>query len=251
MSRRRIVIGGVAALIFVVGWVFSRDTIQKSVWAEAKRGDLVLTVEVNGVLQAVHTPVGPPEVPDVYDFKIAMMAPEGTDVAPVPRCSPSTRASWSASSSKKPRASPPASASRRRRKDSRDGARERRAAARRGHLAYAGRPRSSSRSLKSSSRASSCGSPASTSRTPSARSSSSKPSSRRTPCGGGGARGAARAEGRRRSRVRRSSLDRRDVRQSRESGHGRLRDQLARREEEGRRLAWRGERVLEIPTSAP
>jgi multidrug efflux pump subunit AcrA (membrane-fusion protein) len=82
MSRRRIMIGGAAALIFVVGWVFSRDTIQKSVWAEAKRGDLVLTVEVNGVLQAVNsTPVGPPEVPDVYDFKIAMLAPEGTDVA--------------------------------------------------------------------------------------------------------------------------------------------------------------------------
>jgi multidrug resistance efflux pump len=37
---------------------------------------------VNGVLQAVNsTPAGPPEVPDVYDFKIAMMAPEGTDVS--------------------------------------------------------------------------------------------------------------------------------------------------------------------------
>jgi multidrug resistance efflux pump len=83
MSRRRAVaIGGVAALLLVGGWVFSRDTIQKSVWADAERGDLVLTVEVNGMLQAVNsTPAGPPEVPDVYDFKIAMMAPEGTDVA--------------------------------------------------------------------------------------------------------------------------------------------------------------------------
>ncbi len=81
MSRRAVVIGGLAALIVLSGWAFSRDTVQKSVWADAERGDLVLTVEVNGVLQAVNsTPVGPPQVPDVYDYKIAMMAPEGTDV---------------------------------------------------------------------------------------------------------------------------------------------------------------------------
>lgn len=82
MSRRSFVIGGLAALILAGWWMVSRGSIQKSVWAEAERGDLVLTVEVNGVLQAVNsTPVGPPQVPDVYDFKIAMMAPEGTDVA--------------------------------------------------------------------------------------------------------------------------------------------------------------------------
>jgi HlyD family secretion protein len=82
MSRRFLVIGAAGAAVLVGGWVFSRDTIRRSVWADAERGDLVLTVEVNGVLQAVNsTPVGPPQVPDVYDFKIAMMAPEGTDVA--------------------------------------------------------------------------------------------------------------------------------------------------------------------------
>jgi hypothetical protein len=82
MSRRALVIGGLAAMILVAWWAFSREAIQKSVWAEAERGDLVLSVEVNGLLQAVNsTPVGPPEVPDVYDFKIAMMAPEGTDVS--------------------------------------------------------------------------------------------------------------------------------------------------------------------------
>jgi len=81
MSPRSLVIGGLSALVLVGGWAFSRDTVQRSVWADAERGDLVLTVEVNGVLQAVNsTPVGPPQVPDVYDFKIAMMAPEGTDV---------------------------------------------------------------------------------------------------------------------------------------------------------------------------
>jgi multidrug efflux pump subunit AcrA (membrane-fusion protein) len=80
--RRRwfIAIAAVAALL-AGWWAFSREPIPKGVWAEAERGDLVLTVEVNGVLAAVNsTPLGPPQVPDVFDFKIAMMAPEGTDV---------------------------------------------------------------------------------------------------------------------------------------------------------------------------
>ena len=81
MSRRPFMIGGAAAVIVAGWWGFSRETVPKSVWAEAERGDLVLTVEVSGVLQAVNsTPAGPPQVPDVFDFKIAMMAPEGTDV---------------------------------------------------------------------------------------------------------------------------------------------------------------------------
>jgi multidrug efflux pump subunit AcrA (membrane-fusion protein) len=74
-------VGAVVAAVAAVGWGFTRETVPKSVWAEAERGDLVLTVEVNGVLAAVKsTPVGPPQIPDVFDFKIAMMAPEGTDV---------------------------------------------------------------------------------------------------------------------------------------------------------------------------
>ena len=81
MSRRSLAIGAALAAVVALWWAFSRETIPKSVWAEAERGDLVLTVEVNGVLAAVNsTPVGPPQVPDVFDFKIAMMAPEGTDV---------------------------------------------------------------------------------------------------------------------------------------------------------------------------
>jgi HlyD family secretion protein len=81
MNRRWVAIVGVLAASCVGWWAFSREPVPKSVWAEAERGDLVLTVEVNGVLAAVNsTPVGPPQVPDVFDFKIAMMAPEGTDV---------------------------------------------------------------------------------------------------------------------------------------------------------------------------
>jgi len=72
-----------AAVVLAAGawWAFSRETLPDSVWATAERGDLVLTVEVTGALAAVHSdPVGPPQVPDVWDFKISMMAPEGKDV---------------------------------------------------------------------------------------------------------------------------------------------------------------------------
>ena len=81
MRRKTVAVGAVVAALAAVGWGFTRETVPKGVWAEAERGDLVLSVEVNGVLAAVKSsPVGPPQIPDVFDFKIAMMAPEGTDV---------------------------------------------------------------------------------------------------------------------------------------------------------------------------
>jgi multidrug efflux pump subunit AcrA (membrane-fusion protein) len=81
MRRRVLAVAALLAALFVGWWAFSREPVPKSVWAEAERGDLVLTVEVNGVLAAVNSsPIGPPQVADVFDFKISMMAPEGTDV---------------------------------------------------------------------------------------------------------------------------------------------------------------------------
>jgi HlyD family secretion protein len=50
-------------------------------WAEARREDLVIGVPVTGTLSAVQsTVIGPPQVPEVWDFKIAFMAPEGMTV---------------------------------------------------------------------------------------------------------------------------------------------------------------------------
>ncbi len=50
-------------------------------WTEVKRQDLVVGVEVNGTLSAVQSvAIGPPQLPSVWDFKIAFMAPEGTEV---------------------------------------------------------------------------------------------------------------------------------------------------------------------------
>jgi multidrug resistance efflux pump len=81
MRRRSIVIGAVPVVLFAGWWAFSREPVPKSAWANAERGDLILTVEVTGALAAVNTaPIGPPQLADVFDFKISMMAPEGTDV---------------------------------------------------------------------------------------------------------------------------------------------------------------------------
>jgi HlyD family secretion protein len=50
-------------------------------WAEVRREDLVIGVPVTGTLSAVQsTVIGPPQLPEVWDFKIAFLAPEGMQV---------------------------------------------------------------------------------------------------------------------------------------------------------------------------
>ncbi|HEY0250134.1 MAG TPA: hypothetical protein VGC41_01365, partial [Kofleriaceae bacterium] len=50
-------------------------------FVDVKRDDLVIGVEVEGELQAIDsTDVHPPQIPDVWDFKIAQLANEGDDV---------------------------------------------------------------------------------------------------------------------------------------------------------------------------
>lgn len=50
-------------------------------WLTVKRDDLVLDVEVTGKLAAVSSDLlGPPGLPEIWDYKIAMMAPEGATV---------------------------------------------------------------------------------------------------------------------------------------------------------------------------
>jgi HlyD family secretion protein len=49
-------------------------------WAAVTRGDLVSGVDVIGTLAALDSgSFGPPQLNDVWEFKIAMMAPEGSD----------------------------------------------------------------------------------------------------------------------------------------------------------------------------
>jgi multidrug efflux pump subunit AcrA (membrane-fusion protein) len=50
-------------------------------WVEVRRDDLVVGVPVAGTLSSVQAiRVGPPQVQDVWDYKIAFMAPEGMQV---------------------------------------------------------------------------------------------------------------------------------------------------------------------------
>src|SRR5205085_6773606 len=50
-------------------------------WVRPTRGDLIAGVEVTGTLAAVESDrFGPPQINDMWDFKISMMAPEGAEV---------------------------------------------------------------------------------------------------------------------------------------------------------------------------
>jgi multidrug efflux pump subunit AcrA (membrane-fusion protein) len=75
----------VAALVlfFFGGWTLRNKLAadRQGDWVRVSRGDLVTGVEVSGVLAAIETDsLGPPQIPDVWDFKISMLAPEGTEV---------------------------------------------------------------------------------------------------------------------------------------------------------------------------
>jgi len=82
MKRFAIPVAAVA-LFFFGGWTLHNKLAadRQGEWVNATRGDLVTGVEVTGVLAAVETDaLGPPQIPDVWDFKISMLAPEGADV---------------------------------------------------------------------------------------------------------------------------------------------------------------------------
>lgn len=73
----------VVAVALVALWAFtgSRSAAAEEEWAQVGRQDLVLGVEVTGTLSAVQSvELGPPQVPNVWDVKIAFMAPEGVEV---------------------------------------------------------------------------------------------------------------------------------------------------------------------------
>src|SRR5438477_10844320 len=82
MKRFAIPIAAVV-LFFFGGWTLRNKLAadRQGEWVSVARGDLVTGVEVAGTLAAVDSDtLGPPQIPDVWDFKISMLAPEGTDV---------------------------------------------------------------------------------------------------------------------------------------------------------------------------
>jgi HlyD family secretion protein len=84
VNRLRLIVPIAAvALFFLGGWTLRNKLAadRQGEWVEIKRSDLVTGIEVTGTLSAIDSDLlGPPQIPDVWDFKISMMAPEGSDV---------------------------------------------------------------------------------------------------------------------------------------------------------------------------
>jgi multidrug efflux pump subunit AcrA (membrane-fusion protein) len=71
------------AIFFFGGWTLRNKLAadRQGEWVRVTRGDLVTGVEVTGTLAAVQSDsLGPPQIRDVWELKLSMMAPEGTEV---------------------------------------------------------------------------------------------------------------------------------------------------------------------------
>ncbi|HYH07200.1 MAG TPA: HlyD family efflux transporter periplasmic adaptor subunit [Thermoanaerobaculia bacterium] len=83
-KRLRVIIPVAAVGLFLfVGWAFRNKLAadRQGEWVRVTRGDLVTGFEVTGTLASMSSDsLGPPPLPDVWDFKIAMLAPEGAEV---------------------------------------------------------------------------------------------------------------------------------------------------------------------------
>jgi HlyD family secretion protein len=70
-------------LFFLGGWTVRNKLAadRQGQWIPLTRGDLVSGVEVTGTLAAIESDsLGPPPLEDFWDFKLSMLAPEGSDV---------------------------------------------------------------------------------------------------------------------------------------------------------------------------
>ena len=83
MTRKRIILMVVATCILLIVGPFAWKNLQQPPGSiRVERGDLVIGVDVTGTLRAVESSVlGPPQVHNVWQFKIAMMVDEGTEVS--------------------------------------------------------------------------------------------------------------------------------------------------------------------------
>src|SRR5438046_9955970 len=81
---RKIVIPVFSALVLILGAGWTRNKLaadRQGEWVRIGRGDLVTGIDVTGTLASVDSGTfGPPQLDDVWDFKISMLAPEGAEV---------------------------------------------------------------------------------------------------------------------------------------------------------------------------
>jgi multidrug efflux pump subunit AcrA (membrane-fusion protein) len=82
VNRRRIIAIALAVVVVAVVAAIAVEKVSPPTGSlRVERGDLVVGVEVTGTLRAVESStLGPPQIRDVWQFKIAMMAAEGTEV---------------------------------------------------------------------------------------------------------------------------------------------------------------------------
>src|SRR5437870_11981451 len=73
---------GIAAVLTAAGWTRNKLAADRQgEWVRVTRGDLVSGIDITGTLTAVDSgQFGPPQVSDTWDFKISMLAPEGSDI---------------------------------------------------------------------------------------------------------------------------------------------------------------------------
>src|SRR5437870_2064624 len=74
----------VAICIVILGAGWTRNKLaadREGDWVRVSQGDLVTGVDVTGTLVAIDSGnFGPPQISDQWDFKIAMLSPEGAEV---------------------------------------------------------------------------------------------------------------------------------------------------------------------------
>lgn len=83
MSRRRLWGIGLVALLLIALWALAgrASAVAGEEWAEVQHDDLVLGIQVAGTLAAVESVnIGPPQIANQWDYKIAFLAPEGQEV---------------------------------------------------------------------------------------------------------------------------------------------------------------------------
>jgi HlyD family secretion protein len=82
-GRRGLIAASVLAVIIIGGWLAASLPGDAGVdWLDARQDDMVISVEVEGTLQSIDSSfIGPPQIPNTWDYKISFMAPEGQEVA--------------------------------------------------------------------------------------------------------------------------------------------------------------------------
>jgi multidrug resistance efflux pump len=82
MRRRLAIAAAILLAILTFGAVRSKIAASHAgEWVKVRRDDLILGVDVSGELESASAiTLGPPTIPDQWDFKISMLAPEGIDV---------------------------------------------------------------------------------------------------------------------------------------------------------------------------